>query len=114
MSARELIDKTRLFFVKSSHATTRDVTYVRASDNTATPLPSFISGVDFHQYEDYDKKADSIICRSLTLEQEPAHLDKIIVDGKSYKVRSWERLGQLYTVHAEHNKRNAVRTRNLN
>ena len=111
MSVRDLIDSTRTAFVNSDNAPTRAIVYTRNSDSLAIPLNAYVSGIEFNQDEKDDKKVNRISCRTLILEQEPTYLDIITYEGKTYKVRSWDKIGNVYTVEAENAKRNKVSPR---
>ena len=108
MSARELLDKTREAFVDSDSATTRAIVYTRNSDLLEIPLNSFVSGIEFNQDDDDKKTVNRISCRTLILEQEPSKLDTVTYNGIIYKVRTWDNVGNVYTVEAENAKRNKI------
>jgi len=111
MRVRDLIDSTRESFVNSDNAPTRAIVYTRNSDSLAIPLNAFVSNIEFNQDDKDDKKVNRISCRTLILEQEPTYLDTISYDGKVYKVRQWDKIGNAYSVEAENAKRNKVSSR---
>jgi len=111
MSVRDLIDEVREAFVNSEDAPTRAVVYIRNSDLVETSLNAFVNGIEFNQEEKDDKKVNRISFRGLILEQEPTYLDTVTYNSKVYKVRTWDKIGNTYSVEAENAKRNKVTSR---
>ena len=92
-------------------APTRSIVYTRNSDLLEIPLEAFVTGEELNKDLPDDQKVNAVTFSGLILVQEPTKLDKILFSGRTYAVREWRLLGELYTVVAENNKRNKVSTR---
>jgi hypothetical protein len=85
--------------------------YVHTPTGLSVPLNAFISGEEFNKDLADEKKGNTTTFSGLNLSQEPTKLDTIIYSGRTYAVREWQRLGLLYTVLAENDKRNRATSR---
>jgi len=92
-------------------APTRSIVYTRHIDNVDVPLEAFVTGEELNKDLPDDQKVNAVTFSGLILVQEPTKLDKILFSGRTYAVREWKLLGELYTVVAENNKRNKVTSR---
>lgn len=111
MGLREYRDAIREQWVTSDTAPTRAITYVRNSDSLSIPLNVFVSGEEFNKDLPDEKKVTATTFSGVKLSQEPTKLDTIIFLGRTYSVREWQRLGTLYTILADTEKRNRSTSR---
>lgn len=107
MNMRDLLDSTRLGFVKdSSIAPVREIKYIRFIDDSEVTLPSFV-GNGFFNKEERELLGRVQSFGALELSTPPEVGDTVQYDGSDWKVTRYSKFGQLYNVFTENKRHNS-------
>lgn len=99
--SRDLLDTSRRAFVSDDTlGPVRTITYTRVADATVLSLNSFV-GTGFFSKAERDALGNFEAFGGLALTVEPEVGDIVDFHGRSWKVKRWTRLGELYTVYGE-------------
>lgn len=110
-TAIDLLKKSQQAFVQNQNlSVSESVAYTHKETQITIPeLKAFIGRANFVEKKGKRLLGDFIVLANVILESSPEVDDKIVYEGRTYKVEHWFFQTGMYTVYAQHNKRHVGR-----